>query len=156
MKGEAQRLRAELRADLSAYRRQCRVLSGLTLEGSATDADRALAAVALHHGYGAIETALARVSRFFDGSLPQGPDRHRQLIDSMRLDLEDVRPAVISPRTLTGLHRLLAFRHFFRHAYAAELDPIRLASVATVARELEASLVADFAALDDLLAKLAV
>jgi hypothetical protein len=32
------------------------------------------------------------------------------------------RPAVLSPKTASDLKDLLAFRHFLRHAYAADLE----------------------------------
>lgn len=44
----------------------------------------------------------------------------------MALDIEAVRPRVLSNDSLRGLRRLLAFRHFFRHAYAVSLEAPKL------------------------------
>jgi hypothetical protein len=82
--------------------------------------------VALHHGYGAIESALERVARSIEGSLPAGRDWHVALLENMSLDIEGIRPRVLSEESLGLLRGLLAFRHFFRHAYAISLEAPRL------------------------------
>lgn len=43
-------------------------------------------------------------------------------IRRMTLEIADVRPALLSAETAQLLQELRAFRHFFRHAYAADLD----------------------------------
>jgi hypothetical protein len=85
----------------------------------------AQAAVALHHGYGAIESALERVARSIEGSLPTGRDWH------------------------------LAFRHFFRHAYAVSLEAPRLDALRSDMLALRALLERDLDALDEHLARVA-
>jgi hypothetical protein len=50
---------------------------------------------------------------------------------------------------------LLAFRHFFRHAYTTELSPARLSDVREAASDARTPLAADLDALDRLLAKIA-
>ncbi len=47
----------------------------------------------------------------------------------MALDIDGVRPALFSRETLPVLRRLLGFRRFFRHAYAVEPAPWRLAEL---------------------------
>jgi hypothetical protein len=49
----------------------------------------------------------------------------------MALPLAVVRPAVIDRTRLGDLSELLAFRHFFRHAYAVALDEAELRNHAT-------------------------
>lgn len=85
-------------------------------------AKAALLAVALHGYYGAAESFAMRVARTFDGGLPEGADWHRQLLDWMVRDLPEERPALLSKDAEDLLGRLLAFRHFFRHAYGVTLD----------------------------------
>jgi hypothetical protein len=53
------------------------------------------------------------------------------------------------------LRLLLGFRHFFRHAYTAELDPRRLAELRDHALAARAHLNEDLDALDEMLGKLA-
>ena len=76
------------------------------------------------------------------------PSWHHALLNEMALELENVRPAVLGPATLVHLRRLLAFRHFFRHAYSAELDAARLEELQRVAAAASPLLSADAAALD--------
>ena len=40
----------------------------------------------------------------------------------MRLDIDEIRPAVISENSFKILDKLRAFRHFIRHGYDYELD----------------------------------
>jgi hypothetical protein len=65
------------------------------------------------------------------------------------------RPAPLSPSVVADLQRLLGFRHFFRHAYAVELDPKQLHVNRQVARRVAAPLAADLDGLDAFLQRLA-
>ena len=100
----------------------------LDLGGQLDDpiAQTALAA-SLHHFYSALESLAERVLRAFDQTIPSGERWHQELLELAGLDLPDVRPALFSQETLPLLRRSLAFRHFFRHAYAVAWDPAELA-----------------------------
>lgn len=82
----------------------------------------ALAAVALHGWYTGVETMCERVARQLDRSVPEGQRWHRELLTQMTVEIPRLRPAVLPSTTLSGLADLLAFRHFFRHAYGMVLD----------------------------------
>jgi hypothetical protein len=126
MSPKLQRLRAEIASDLRAFKARVDEMASLP---PLTNADRgrlAEAAVALHHAYGAIESALSRIARSVDAGLPEGPDWHQALLSVMALEIDRVRPAVLSVETRDLLQQLLGFRHFFRHAYAVDLDGERL------------------------------
>jgi hypothetical protein len=83
-------------------------------------------AVDLHRYYTAVENVLERIERAV-GVLPTaGPTWHRDLLHGAARPLADARPAILSMSAATELDALLSFRHFFRHAYAAEFDPARL------------------------------
>jgi hypothetical protein len=151
---EVQRLRAEVKSDLEAFAARVDELA-LVDPSSGEPPVVAQVAVALHHAYGAVEAALARVARLVEGSLPQGADWHQQLLQTMGLDIPSVRPAVLSAPTSAGLRKLLAFRHFFRHAYSVAWDTQQLASLREVALALRGPLERDFAALDSFLARTA-
>lgn len=125
MNAAVQRLRAEVQSDRNAWLSRVEELGALDLSRGDAGA-LAQAAVALHHGYGAVESALERVARSIEGTLPVGRDWHVALLESMSLDIEGVRPRVLSPESLRLLRGLLAFRHFFRHAYAVTLQAPRL------------------------------
>ena len=126
MSPKLQRLRAEIASDLRAFKTRVGEMASLP---PLTDADRgslAEAAIALHHAYGAVEAALSRVARSVDAGLPEGPDWHQALLSVMALEIDRVRPAVLSAETRDLLQRLLGFRHFLRHSYAVDLDGERL------------------------------
>ena len=151
---EIQRLRAEVKSDRTAFDLRLDELEALVLVG-ATAPVLAQVAVALHHGYGAVEAALARVAQLLEGSVPQGADWHQQLLHTMTLEIPSVRPAILERETADFLRKLLAFRHFFRHAYAVGWDAEQLASVKLAALAARAPLARDLDALDKFLARLA-
>jgi hypothetical protein len=126
MSPRLQRLRAEIASDLHVFRSKVDELARLPDLACAERGTLAEAAVALHHAYGAIESALARIARAIDDGVPEGPEWHHAILHVMSLAIEGVRPAVLSAPTHKHLQRLLGFRHFFRHAYAIELDGARL------------------------------
>lgn len=120
MSPRIQRLRAEIASDLGAYTSLIDELAGLPPLTASPRATLAQAAVALHHAYGAVESALARISRV----------------------LEDFR-------------RLLGFRHFFRHAYAVDLDGARLEELRQLAVSSRTIVLSDLTRFDATLAALA-
>lgn len=62
-------------------------------------------------------------------NLPGGPTWHRDLLDLAG------KQGVISEATVQALRPYLAFRHFFSHAYALDLEPERMAPLAAGTRE---------------------
>jgi uncharacterized protein YutE (UPF0331/DUF86 family) len=110
--------------------------------GEASEATLALAAVRLHRYYTAVEALLERVARLFDESIPEGPTSHRDLLQQMAADLPPLRPALLDRDLGRGLHSLLGFRHFFRHAYDVALDVRELRRHADNLRDLHPRLVA--------------
>ena len=67
-----QRLRAEIASDLQIFASRVDVLTSLPCLSDAGRPTLAEAAVALHHAYGAIESALSRIARAIDDGLPEG------------------------------------------------------------------------------------
>lgn len=78
---------------------------------------------------------------------PSGPRSHEELLSQMAVAIPDVRPAVLDEATLAGLSSLLSFRHFFRHAYAVELDWARLEEHRARVGRVHPAIVAGLAAL---------
>jgi hypothetical protein len=150
-----QRLRAEIKFDREALQKRLAELATITLEAEAAAASCAQAAVALHHAYGAIESIMERIVRTIDGDLPIGSDWHQALLHTMGLEIDGVRPAMLSRESVAGLRQILSFRHFFRHAYAVELDPARLAELRRVLAESAPQLDAELMAFDAFLAQVA-
>lgn len=154
MKAHLQRLRAEIASDRDALARRLGELRGLDLGGAPDAGQLARAAVALHHAYSAVETIFKRVAQTLEQDVPRGADWHQVLLDEMALELEGIRPVVLSAASHQLLRRLLAFRHFFRHAYAVELDARRLEAVRKDALEAAPLVDADLDQLDTYLAEL--
>ncbi len=75
--------------------------------------------------YTCTETLFFRISRFFENSL-QKERWHADLLYKMTLDIEGIRPAVISPQTYMVLLELMKFRHFKRYYFEFEYDWDRL------------------------------
>jgi hypothetical protein len=150
-----QRLRAEIRFDRAAFEARLSELQAIELNAATDAAHCAQAAVALHHAYSAMESILQRTARAIDGDLPSGADWHQSLLHAMGLDIEGIRPAVLSRESVAALRELLAFRHFFRHAYAVEFDPERLALLRRDLLDAAPRLDRELTALDTLLAEVA-
>jgi uncharacterized protein YutE (UPF0331/DUF86 family) len=83
----------------------------------------------LHNLYCAFEDLFKIVARTFENEVADKARYHAELLRRMVLEIKGVRPALITEETATLLDNLRAFRHFFRHAYAYELDPRKLAVV---------------------------
>ena len=117
--------------------------------GSAAPPTLAFCAMQIHRWYTALETMLQRIERAF-GAEPDGGDWHVELLRGAALDLPGVRPPVLPAKLVSPLREVLRFRHFFRHAYAVELDGAKLVNVAhhiaVVSPDVDASL-ADFEAI---------
>ena len=124
---ELARLVTEITADvlvLESVARLC--IEAQPALARSTRAITAMVAVDLHRYYTATENVLERIERCIGALPPSGPAWHKDLLLGATRELADARPAILSPAVAPDLERLLAFRHFFRHAYAVDFDPARL------------------------------
>jgi hypothetical protein len=117
---------ADVARDLDAATRFAKsaVQRAASLEDHSEDMDddiredrQAAIGLLLHNCYGAMESALERIILAVDGTLPTSPNYHSDLIRRARMAIEGTRPVMISADTASGLQKLRAFRHVFRHAY---------------------------------------
>ena len=155
MNGSFQVLRLEVANDASAFGARVSELASLALTPNTNDPNLlARAAVALHHAYGALESGLARIAKVF-GTEPTGHNWHRSLLETMAMEVPGIRPVVVSHEALPALRDLLAFRHFFRHAYTVSLDAARLTALRQQAMQVRTLVIADFERVDIWLAALA-
>lgn len=100
----------------------------------------AYVALSLNHAYQAFETILLRIER--SAGLPErtGDGWHRLLLADGAVALPGVRPPVYPHSVTRDWSELLAFRHFLRHAYHADLEPDRLSeNVKRLARAVAAT-----------------
>jgi hypothetical protein len=117
-------LRAEIERDWQMVERQCARAESVQPDAGAPEA--ALVALSLDHAYQAFENVMVRIERALGLPPREGAEWHRALLADAALDLADVRPALFAPEAEHDWDELRRFRHFLRHAYPLELDPVRL------------------------------
>ena len=83
-------------------------------------------ALNLHSFYGGLERLFELVATAIDGSLPQGVNWHRMLLEQMAVEVTGIRPAVISRISCEALDEYRGFCHVVRHVYTFELDASRI------------------------------
>jgi hypothetical protein len=90
--------------------------------------DAYLKAVAydLHGFYTGIEKVFQSIADTIDNHLPAGENWHKDLLFQMGKEIENVRPALLSEKTLTLLEEYLRFRHRVRNIYSFNLIPERV------------------------------
>lgn len=101
------------------------------------------AAFHVHNYYNAVEDLLKIVAAAFENNITDASRWHSELIDRMAMDIEGVRPRLISAETAALLHRLRSFRHFFRHAYRVTLDESEIRLNIERVKEIHPDLLAD-------------
>ncbi len=80
----------------------------------------------VHNLYAGVERILVRIAHELNGGVPQAEQWHQQLVEDMRLDIPEVRPAVIDSTLAATLGEYLRFRHVFRNVYGSTLEADRL------------------------------
>jgi hypothetical protein len=71
--------------------------------------------------YTGFENISKNIAKSFENKIDQD-FWHKSLLERMRLDIQDIRPALISEESFQYLNELRAFRHFFNHAYCVDID----------------------------------
>jgi hypothetical protein len=95
----------------------------------------------LHNLYNTFENIFQNIAAVFENSVDDVERWHAQLLERMQLDVMPLRPAVIDTVSYDALDELRRFRHLFRHAYRARLDPLRLQLVVRSALALKVNYV---------------
>jgi hypothetical protein len=86
-------------------------------------------ALKLHNFYTGCERIFQKIADDLNGGIPQSSDWHKRLLKSMSLEIEKIRPPVISKETAKSLAEYLAFRHVVRNIYGFEIESERLRSL---------------------------
>jgi len=74
-------------------------------------------ALNLHGFYAGAERIFEEIAREIDGSVPTGPEWHRDLLMQMSAELRGTRPPVIGRNTRDCLDNYRGFRHVVRNVY---------------------------------------
>lgn len=129
-------LKADISAELNAidqiYTRLDRQGDDITREEQAI-----VIGYYLHNLYNAFESIFQRVAETFENDIVDSSRWHALLLRRMTLDIEDVRPRLLSDEVYQCLDELRRFRHLFRSMYTSNLDVERLRLVVQKARTLE-------------------
>lgn len=83
-------------------------------------------ALKLHNFYTGCERIFQKIADDINGGTPRSLDWHKRLLKSMSLEIENIRPPVISRETERALEEYLAFRHVVRNIYGFEIESERL------------------------------
>ena len=83
-------------------------------------------ALKLHNFYTGCERMFTRISEELNGGLPKSHDWHVRLLRKMTLDIEGIRPAVLSKETASLLDEYRSFRHVVRNTYGFEIKMSRM------------------------------
>jgi len=80
----------------------------------------------MHNLYCAYEDLFKVVARYFENNISSNATFHKNLLQTMSLHIENIRPALIGDNSFKYLDELRGFRHVFRHAYSYGLDDARV------------------------------
>ncbi len=83
-------------------------------------------ALKLHNFYTGCERIFTLISQELNGGIPQSQDWHIRLLRKMTLNIDSIRPAVLSRKTASLLDEYRSFRHVVRHIYGFELKLTRM------------------------------
>lgn len=153
MNTQIQILKADIAADLVAI---AEIYQALKYSGTEFHAEsqRIVTAYYLHNLYCAFESIFQRIATVFGNHISEQSGWHADLLRRMTLDIEGLRPRVLSRPAYDALDELRRFRHVFRSAYRLHLDAERLELVYRKAQALDSLYPVDLghflAFLDDL------
>ena len=124
-KKELQVLVAEINDELSKLEELAGKLS--SQKGRTGDDEVAeSSALRLHNFYTGCERIFKLIASGVNGGVSTDIDWHKRLLNQVSIEIADLRPKVISPRTRFELEKLLRFRHLVRNIYGFELESDRV------------------------------
>lgn len=118
-------LQARIEAELREIKKVVdRVGNSLANVSQAVPADVVVVGFAgyVHNFYNGVEKIFKLIAEFIDEFEPRGGAWHSDLLKQMALELQGLRPAVLTAELASILEDYLEFRHFFRHSYGFDLD----------------------------------
>lgn len=122
----AGRIRQDLGEIERVVQRAERAMTAARLGGDNRDLFVDSAALNLHDFYSGLERVFEHIASNIDRSTPSSRDWHRELLRQMTVEVQGLRPRIISASCATALDEYLRFRHVVRNVYAFEFDPTRI------------------------------
>jgi hypothetical protein len=83
-------------------------------------------ALNLHGFYSGLERIFEKIAASVDGSVPEGANWHKELLNQMSMEITGIRPAVISSDLKQKLEEYSGFRHVVRNVYTYHLSPEKI------------------------------
>lgn len=92
------------------------------LNASTSEEDLIVVGYYLSGIYSNLEDMFEKVARQFENKIEDTTQWHIELLNRMALEIENIRPALLSESSFKTLDELRRFRHVFRFSYTFELD----------------------------------
>lgn len=108
----------------------------------------------IHNLYCAFEDVFKNISIVFGNKIEDDSLFHKELLFRMKIDVEEIRPKIISTQTYEILEILRRFRHLFRHAYSFHLDGKKIEEIKKLIPFLSSKYKKDFKKFLDFLSKI--
>ena len=124
MKEKIETLRAEIKEDLNSVKKIKSEYDDFSEQVDYENPnynEQIIIGYQFHNFYNACENIFKNIAGFFE-NVNTNREWHKKLLKRMKMDIEGVRPAVISDELYLKLDDFRAFRHVFRHLYEGELD----------------------------------
>ena len=112
-------------------------------------------ALNLHGFYAGVEQIFEDVARTMEGSVPEGPNWHPDLLLQMSAEVSGARPPVVTRETRHCLDEYRGFRHVVRNVYVFNLRPTRLQELVAGLRACAALVTSDITSFASALDQLA-
>jgi len=124
MKERVSLLKSKIDEDLGSIGRIYAKIHTLTadMDDVPKEGDTIQLAYHLHNLYNAFENIFVNVASTFENNVEDRSKWHSELLRRMTLDIESIRPRLISRTTANYLDELRRFRHLFRHSYDFDLE----------------------------------
>ncbi|MDI6793264.1 MAG: hypothetical protein QME81_10420 [bacterium] len=85
--------------------------------------------------YSGVERVFEIIAEEINGGISKGEHWHKRLLRGMSIEIENVRPPVISSELYNNLLKFLGFRHVVRQAYGFQLDEEKLEELTSIFEE---------------------
>jgi hypothetical protein len=96
-------------------------------------------ALNLHGFYSGLERIFEKIAASVDGSVPEGANWHKELLNQMSMEITGIRPAVISSDLKQKLEEYRGFRHVVRNVYTYHLSPEKIEPLVDTVQEVIAN-----------------